>query len=207
MATKAKPKAKRRAASATLHKERFPGEGRNYRAARDALLKAELTLRRKIESVAALRRKLPPGGPVPEDYEFEEGGADPADTQTVRRVKMSELFRRDASLVIYSYMYGPAMAKPCPMCTCMLDSLDGAASHAGRRARGAGVDRADRRARVRRAQHSGVRLVGQVHITDIAAAPGDKAAVLDARNGLSYCEVGHADHVYLLLEPAMESTG
>ena len=46
---------------------------------------------------------------------------------------MSELFRRDASLVVYSYMYGPAMAKPCPMCTCMLDSLDGAAPHAGQR--------------------------------------------------------------------------
>lgn len=64
---------------------------------------------------------------MPEDYEFEESGADPADA--VHRVKMSELFRRDASLVIYSYMYGPAMAKACPMCTGILDSLDGAAPH------------------------------------------------------------------------------
>lgn len=131
MATKAK--AKRKTAPGALHKERFPGGSRGYRAARNTLLKAEIELRRNIESVTALRRKLPQGGPVPEDYEFEEGAADPADTQTVRRMKMSELFRRDASLVIYSYMVGPAMAKPCPMCTCMLDSLDGAAPHAGQR--------------------------------------------------------------------------
>ena len=133
MATKARPKGKRKTVSTTLHNERFPGESRGYRAARNALLKAEIEMRRTIESVAALRRKLPRGGPVPEDYEFEEGAADPADTQTVRRVKMSELFRRDASLVVYNYMYGPAMAKPCPMCSCMLDSLDGAAPHAGQR--------------------------------------------------------------------------
>jgi predicted dithiol-disulfide oxidoreductase (DUF899 family) len=138
MATMAKP-AKRKIAStrkslaSALHKERFPGEGRAYRAARNTLLKAELELRRKIESVAALRRKLPTGGPVPEDYEFEEGAADLADTETGRRVKMSELFQRDASLVIYSYMYSTEMAKPCPMCTCMLDSLDGTAPHAAQR--------------------------------------------------------------------------
>jgi predicted dithiol-disulfide oxidoreductase (DUF899 family) len=46
---------------------------------------------------------------------------------------MSELFQRDGSLVVYSYMYGPAMAKACPMCTAMLDSLNGAAPHAAQR--------------------------------------------------------------------------
>jgi predicted dithiol-disulfide oxidoreductase (DUF899 family) len=130
MAAPAKRKVKPKTASVTLHKQRFPGEGRAYRAARNSLLKAEIELRRKIESVAALRRELPLGGPVPEDYEFEEGAADPADDHSVRRVKLSELFRRDASLVVYSYMYSAAMAKPCPMCTCMLDSLDGTAPHA-----------------------------------------------------------------------------
>lgn len=39
----------------------------------------------------------------------------------------------DASLAVYSFMYGPAMAKACPMCTAMLDSLDGAAPHATQR--------------------------------------------------------------------------
>ena len=132
-AAKRKSTAKPRSAPRALHEERFPGEGRAYRAARNALLKAEMELRKKTEAVAALRRKLPLGGLVPEDYEFEEGAADLADTGTVRRVKMSELFERDASLVVYSYMYGPAMAKACPMCTSILDALNGTVQHAGQR--------------------------------------------------------------------------
>ena len=135
MAKKAKRKSspKRKSAPSALHQERFPGESRAYRAARNELLKAEMELRKRTESVAALRRKLPPGGPVPEDYEFEEGAADLADTETVRRVKMSELFPRDASLVVYSYMYGPAMATACPSCTSILDGLNGTVAHAGQR--------------------------------------------------------------------------
>jgi predicted dithiol-disulfide oxidoreductase (DUF899 family) len=130
---KRKPASKRKSAAKALHQQRFPNESRGYRAARDKLLKAELELRRRVESVAALRRKLPPGGPIPEDYEFEEGAADLADTETVRRVRMSELFDRDASLVVYNYMYSPQMAKPCPMCTSILDGLNGNAQHAGQR--------------------------------------------------------------------------
>lgn len=135
MAKKVKRKTapKRKTASGALHQERFPGESKGYRAARNELLKAEMELRKKVESVAALRRKLPLGGPIPEDYEFEEGAADLGDTQTVRRVRMSELFQKDGSLVVYSYMYGPAMAKPCPMCTSILDNLNGTAQHAGQR--------------------------------------------------------------------------
>ena len=55
----------------SLHAIRFPGESAAYRAARDELLAAEIELRRKTEDVAALRRKLPPGGAVPEDYVFD----------------------------------------------------------------------------------------------------------------------------------------
>ena len=131
--TAAKRKSTPKTATRALHQERFPGESKTYRAARNELLKAEMELRKKVESVAALRRKLPLGGPVPEDYEFEEGAADLADTGTVRRVKMSELFERDASLVVYSYMYGPAMAKACPMCTSIVDALNGTVQHAGQR--------------------------------------------------------------------------
>lgn len=132
---KAKPKskAKRKTASGAIHKERFPNEGRGYRAARNKLLDAEVKLRRQMEAVAALRRKLPEGGPVPEDYEFEEGAPDLADTETVRRVKMSELFQRNASLVVYSYMYSPTMAKACSSCTSILDALDRTVTHAGQR--------------------------------------------------------------------------
>jgi hypothetical protein len=46
---KAKPKAVRRA----LHTERFPGESKAYRAARNKLLTAEMALRAHVEQVAA----------------------------------------------------------------------------------------------------------------------------------------------------------
>jgi predicted dithiol-disulfide oxidoreductase (DUF899 family) len=115
----------------SIHAERFPGESAAYRAARDKLLKAEIKLRRDMESVASLRRELPPGGFNPQDYEFDEGSAD---SDAVRTVRLSELFvRPKASLVVYSFMYGPNMAKACPSCTSILDSLDGTAPHATQR--------------------------------------------------------------------------
>jgi predicted dithiol-disulfide oxidoreductase (DUF899 family) len=128
-------KSRRRAALKSLHGKRFPGESTEYRAARDRLLREEIALRRSIEAAAKLRRALPPGGPVPHDYLFEEGSPDLAENQTVRQVRMSELFRPGCtSLVVYSFMYGPKMEVPCPMCTSILDSLNGAAPHVAQRA-------------------------------------------------------------------------
>jgi predicted dithiol-disulfide oxidoreductase (DUF899 family) len=99
---------------------RFPNEDSKYRAARDKLLQAEAALRKQTEQVAALRRKLPPGGEVPEDYVFEsEQGS----------VRLSQLFEHGNTLVAYSFMYGPKMKQACPSCTSILDSLDGAARH------------------------------------------------------------------------------
>ena len=98
-----------------LHDKRFPKEGAAYRAARDKLLRAEIALRKNAEQVAALRRKLPAGGAVPEDYLFEgESG----------KTRLSELFVNGDTLVAYSFMYGPKMAGACPMCTAMLDGLN-----------------------------------------------------------------------------------
>src|SRR5262249_13497624 len=54
----------------------FPGESAEYRAARDQLLEQEIELRRAMEAVAAARRRLPPGGIVPEDYLFQGAGPD-----------------------------------------------------------------------------------------------------------------------------------
>lgn len=126
----------------------FPGESAEYRAARAHLLEQEIELRRAMEEVAASRRALPPGGPVPQDYVFQSAGDDgtPAD------VRLSELFAPDKnSLVIYSFMFprdpgdsspGPASGQtarldlaesPCPSCTALLDQLDGLAEHAGQR--------------------------------------------------------------------------
>jgi predicted dithiol-disulfide oxidoreductase (DUF899 family) len=100
---------------------RFPGESEAYRSARNQLLEEETALRRNLESVAARRRTLPLGGEVPQDYVFDEEHG---------QVRMSQLFSPGKdTLVIYSYMYGPQMAKPCPFCTSILDGLDGEAPH------------------------------------------------------------------------------
>jgi predicted dithiol-disulfide oxidoreductase (DUF899 family) len=114
-----------------LSRERFPNETPEYRRARNRLLKAEMALRAQVEAVAALRRKLPLGGAVPEDYVFEE----PVDVMGSHKVKLSQLFAPGKdTLILYSFMFGPAMAKPCPMCTSFIDSLDGAAVHVSQRA-------------------------------------------------------------------------
>src|SRR5216117_3802740 len=103
---------------------RFPGESDEYRRVRDALLQAEIELRLHVEQVAALRRTLPSGGRVPEDYVFEEGGASLDDRSTVRTVRLSQLFDPGKkTLVVYSFMYGPKMADACPICTSFLDAL------------------------------------------------------------------------------------
>jgi predicted dithiol-disulfide oxidoreductase (DUF899 family) len=107
-----------------MHGKRFPGESAEYRRARDELLEAELELRRKSEETAALRRRLPHGGAIPEDYTF-EGGAGPA--------RMSELFGDRDTLVVYNFMYGPNAAKPCPMCSSFIDGLNGNARHIAQR--------------------------------------------------------------------------
>jgi len=118
---------------ATMHAKRFPGESEDYRQARDALLRAELELRRRVEEVAALRRRLPPGGAVPRDYVFEEGASDLDDRDTVRTVSLSQLFGDHDVLVLYNFMFGPRMEKPCPMCSSFLDALNGNAKHIGQR--------------------------------------------------------------------------
>ena len=109
-----------RSAPHSLHDFRFPNEDARYRAARDALLREELELRRQTERVAAQRRALPPGGEVPEDYVFEDDEGP---------IKLSELFGEKDTLVTYNFMFGPDREKACPMCTSVLDSLNGAAPH------------------------------------------------------------------------------
>ena len=97
---------------------RQPNESAAYRRAREALLAEEIELRRHIERVAAMRRAMPPGGEIPEDYSFEsEKGP----------VRLSDLFGDNQTLVIYSMMFGPQRQRPCPMCTAMLTSWEGTA--------------------------------------------------------------------------------
>ena len=77
----------------TLHDRSFPGESSDYRAARDKLLQAERDLRTRIEEVAALRRKLPVGGEVPQDRVID--GVDQLDFLLGRREKSN----REGSLI------------------------------------------------------------------------------------------------------------
>src|SRR5438552_12561736 len=98
----------------------FPGESAEYRAARNRLLEQEIELRRATEAVAAARRRLPPGGVVPQDYIFQGQGPDGGPAE----VRLSELFAPGKdSLVIYSMMFprapattGPARSAGTPRC-------------------------------------------------------------------------------------------
>ena len=103
------------------HNLTFPNENSDYRAARDALLTEEIELRRQAEKVSALRRALPLGGALKEDYVFQNlSGED---------MKLSELFSdKSSNLLIYSFMYKPG-GDACPVCTSLLDGLNGSAQH------------------------------------------------------------------------------
>jgi predicted dithiol-disulfide oxidoreductase (DUF899 family) len=103
---------------ARRNRMRFPNESEEYRRARQALLAEEIELRRHLERVAEQRRALPPGGEVTGDYRF-EGEAGPVD--------FAGLFGDKQTLVVYSYMFGPQRARPCPMCTSLLSAWDGEA--------------------------------------------------------------------------------
>jgi len=114
----------------TLRQTNLTDEPADYLAKREELRQAEIELMRQRERVAEMRRKLPRGAKI-SDYTFEEGPAslDAGDTP-VRKVRMSDLFTGDdRALVIYHFMYGKKQTKPCPMCTAMIDSLDGIAHH------------------------------------------------------------------------------
>jgi len=103
----------------------LPNESAEYRTMRDGLLVAETALRDQTEQVAALRRALPPGGTLPQDFEFEE-----RTPSGVARVRLSELFDPGRNtLLIYGFMFGPEMQSACPMCNSFLDSLNAAVPH------------------------------------------------------------------------------
>jgi predicted dithiol-disulfide oxidoreductase (DUF899 family) len=122
----------------------FANETPAYRTARNRLLDDEITLRRRMEAVAATRRALPPGPAIAEDYEFETADAG----ATTSKVRLSELFRAgNDTLLIYGYMFPrhaadkrpgaaegelaklPREEQPCPSCTALLDQIDPAIRH------------------------------------------------------------------------------
>jgi predicted dithiol-disulfide oxidoreductase (DUF899 family) len=99
---------------------RYPNESREYRDARDSLLKDEQDLVEKVKSVAERRRSLPLGGQLKEDYVFQWA----SDGKVGKSVKFSELFGKKNTLLLYSWMFGPNWDNPCPSCTSLVDGFD-----------------------------------------------------------------------------------
>ena len=99
---------------------RYPNESKLYRDARDALLKDEQELIEKVKAVAARRRTLPPGGALKEDYVFQWAN----DGKVGQKVKFSELFAGNNTLLLYSWMFGPNWDNPCLSCTSLIDGFD-----------------------------------------------------------------------------------
>lgn len=91
-----------------------------------ALLKEEISLRDHAEKVAAMRRALPPGDVVKEDYVFDDGG---------KGVRLSQLFKRgQKELLLYHFMFAPNDKQPCRMCNMWADGYDAVAPHVRDRA-------------------------------------------------------------------------
>ena len=114
-----------------IHRQtNLPNESEEYLAKREELRLAEIELMRQRERVADLRRRLPQGAAI-QDYAFEEGPADlDAGDTPIRTVRLSKLFTgSDRSLVVYHFMYGKKQTSPCPMCTLLIDGLNGVAHH------------------------------------------------------------------------------
>ncbi len=114
------------------HHKNLPNESEAYRAARLSLLHEEVELREQAERVAALRRSLPDGGEIPEDYVFTEWDEV---AEAPRDVHLSELFAAGRNtLFLYSFMFipdsvGNPIGNPCPDCTSIIDAVAGEARH------------------------------------------------------------------------------
>jgi len=103
------------------HDLKYPNESSDYRAARDDLLTEEIELRRQAAKVSDLQRALPLGGVLKEYYVFQNLSGE--------NMKLSELFSdKSPNLLIYGFMYKPG-GDACPVCTSLLDGLNGSAPH------------------------------------------------------------------------------
>ncbi|HEY9552882.1 DUF899 family protein [Allosphingosinicella sp.] len=81
----------------------YPNESREYREARDLLLEEEYAIVDKTRAVAAMRRNLPRGGELKEDYVCQWA----KDGKVGERVRFSELFGDKGTLILYSFISSP----------------------------------------------------------------------------------------------------
>ncbi len=114
----------------------FPSESNEYRHARAELLAAEIALKNEVERVAAMRRALPLGMPVPE-YVFREGPMDLSrnDPTDFSDVRLTDLFADGHdTLIVDHLMFGAGDDAPCVMCSMWADGYNAIAPHIMRRA-------------------------------------------------------------------------
>ena len=88
-------------------------------AARVALLKDEKELTRRSDELARRRQELP-WVKVDKSYRFETPDG---------KASLADLFRGNAQLLIYHFMFGPDYTAGCPSCSSIADSFDGVATH------------------------------------------------------------------------------
>jgi len=103
-----------------MSETRYPNESPEYRKARDELLEAEQALVEQVRKVAALRRELPVGGELKEDYVFQWA----SNGKVGEEVRLSELFGDKQTLMLYNFMFGPGWDNPCLSCTSLMDGFD-----------------------------------------------------------------------------------
>ncbi|RZA24678.1 MAG: DUF899 domain-containing protein [Proteobacteria bacterium] len=95
----------------------FSNESEAYKKAREDLMQQEIEFRRFETALAAQRRALPPGPVVAASYRFKD--------ENGNSCSLKDLFGEHTTLVAYFWMYGPKRARPCPMCTNTLGSMNG----------------------------------------------------------------------------------
>src|SRR5258708_12786163 len=94
------------------------GESAEYRRLRDELLAVEIALKDERERVARLRRQLPMGAQVKQDYVFREAPRDLPDNDPAHffETRFSSLFQQGkASLAASHLMYAPTTDRPFPL--------------------------------------------------------------------------------------------
>lgn len=99
---------------------RYPNESREYRDARELLLKDEQELVEKVKSVAERRRNLPLGGRLKENYVFQRANEGKVGGE---REILGAVCGQNTTL-LYSFMYGPNWDHPCSSCTLLVDGFD-----------------------------------------------------------------------------------
>jgi peroxiredoxin len=95
------------------------GTREEWQAARNELLEREKELTRRNDELSRERRELP-WVPIEKHYSFATDGGTKS---------LAELFDGRSQLLVYHFMFGPAYADGCPVCSSAADTFEGAVEH------------------------------------------------------------------------------